>query len=223
MLQVDDIIALLKLSEINVQRRTCRLRVWRFEASWPLQPYNVQKISASVTTTSLASSQRKPRARAPRRIVGKRGHPGRPSGVRPSSGAATIASGWISGLPCALGGPEVLRPRTGALRPGRLRQTRPTLALSPRKRGPARPDAWWERGGPPVALPGCARPRAQQRQPVVGSRNCPARRAGRRLLRPRTGALRPGRLRQTRIHPNLSKTLAFAIVVTEHVHPIALA
>jgi hypothetical protein len=38
--------------------------------------------------------------------------------------------------------------------------------------------------------PGCARPRAQQRPKAVESRNSPACRAGRSLLRPRTSALR---------------------------------
>ena len=43
--------------------------------------------------------------------------------------------------------------------------------------------------------PECARPRAQRRPQAVGSWKFPACRAGRRLLRPRTGALRPSRLR----------------------------
>src|SRR5205807_10504523 len=35
-LQMDDIVAFFQLGEIYVQRRTRRLRVWRFQAAWPL-------------------------------------------------------------------------------------------------------------------------------------------------------------------------------------------
>src|ERR1035437_2208619 len=53
------------------------------------------------------------------------------------------------------------------------------------------PARWIAREGRSLFVPTeCARPRAQQRSPAVGSWDFPPRRAGGSFLRPRTGALR---------------------------------